>query len=368
MAKNILVMGGDGIGPEVTVQAEQVLKAAAQAAGLELKTEAAPIGGAAIDLTGTPLPPESLKKAQAADAILFGAVGGPRWDRLDFALRPEKGLLRLRQELGLFANLRPAEIYGDLVKASTLKQEVVEGCDIMVIRELTGDIYFGEPRGITVEKGVRVGRNTMVYSEPEIERIVRVGFDIARKRRKKLCSVDKANVLETSVLWREVATRIGKENPDVSLEHMYVDNAAMQLIRAPKQFDTIVTGNIFGDILSDAAAMITGSIGMLPSASIGGRSALYEPVHGSAPDIAGKDAANPLAAILSVGMLFRYTLDRPALDGWIRAAVTAVLARHRTADIMAPGMTRVGCKQMGELVLEQMAKAAPKAQAQAVSR
>ncbi len=368
MATSIVVMGGDGIGPEVTAQAEQVLKAAARAAGLDLKTDTAPIGGAGYEEAGTPLPPATLKKAQAADAVLFGAVGGPQWDKLDFALRPEKGLLGLRQELGLYANLRPAEIYGDLVTASTLKPEIVAGCDIMVIRELTGDIYFGEPRGITVEKGVRVGRNTMVYSEPEIERIVRVGFDIAGKRKKKLCSVDKANVLETSVLWREIAGRVAREFPDVALEHMYVDNAAMQLIRAPRQFDTIVTGNLFGDILSDAAAMLTGSIGMLPSASIGGRHALYEPVHGSAPDLAGKDAANPLAAILSVGMLFRYTLDRPALDGWIRAAVSAVLSKYRTADIMAPGLTRVGCKQMGELVLEQMAKAPPQAQPQPPAR
>ncbi|MFI5400699.1 MAG: 3-isopropylmalate dehydrogenase [SAR324 cluster bacterium] len=363
MATSILVMGGDGIGPEVTAQAQQVLKAAAQAAGLELKLDTAPVGGAAIDAAGQPLPPESLAKARAADAVLFGAVGGPKWDTLDFALRPEKALLKLRQELGLFANLRPAEVYDALIDASTLKPEAVAGCDIMVVRELNGDIYFGEPRGIFLEKGVRVGRNTMVYSEPEIERIVRVGFDIARKRRKKLCSVDKANVLETSVLWREVATRIGKEYPDVALEHLYVDNAAMQLIRAPKRFDTIVTGNLFGDILSDAAAMLTGSIGMLPSASIGGRNALYEPIHGSAPDIAGKDLANPLAAILSVAMLFKYSLDRPAVEGWIRDAVTAAVATHRTADIMAPGMKRVGCRQMGERVLEQMAKAPPQAQA-----
>jgi 3-isopropylmalate dehydrogenase len=368
LATNILVMGGDGIGPEVTAQAEQVMRVAGDAAGLELKTDTAPVGGAAIDVAGMPLPTESLAKAKWADAILFGAVGGPKWDTLDFALRPEKGILKLRQELGLFANLRPAEIYGSLVNASTLKADVVAGCDIMVIRELNGDIYFGEPRSIAVEKGVRVGRNTMVYSEPEIERIVRVGFDIARKRKKKLCSVDKANVLETSVLWREVATRIGKEFPDVGLEHMYVDNAAMQLIRAPKQFDTIVTGNMFGDILSDAAAMLTGSIGMLPSASIGGKNALYEPIHGSAPDIAGKDAANPLAAILSVGMLFKYSLDRPLLDEWIRSAVTAVLATHRTADIMAPGMTKVGCKQMGDLVLAQMAKTQPQGQALAARR
>ncbi|HUJ76606.1 MAG TPA: 3-isopropylmalate dehydrogenase [bacterium] len=364
MHKTVAVMAGDGIGPEVTRQGVLVLQAAGAACGIQVATQDVPIGGAAYDLAGSPLPPESLAKARAADVVLLGAVGGPKWDRLDFALRPEKGLLKLRAELELFANLRPAQIYGDLVQASTLKPEVVQGVDLMVIRELTGDIYFGEPRGITTEKGVRVGRNTMVYSEPEIERIVRVGFDIARKRRKKLCSVDKANVLETSVLWREVATRVHREFADVALEHLYVDNAAMQLIRSPKQFDTIVTGNLFGDILSDAAAMLTGSIGMLPSASIGQRHALYEPVHGSAPDIAGKDAANPLATILSVGMLFRYTLNRPEVDDWIRAAVTDVLARYRTADIQAPGTTQVGCQRMGEQVLtalEQRIRATPPA-------
>jgi 3-isopropylmalate dehydrogenase len=358
MKKKVLVMAGDGIGPEVVDAALPVLKAAAQAAGIGLELDEAPIGGAALDAAGTPLPEESLKKARAADAVLFGAVGGPKWDRLDFALRPEKGLLRLRAELGLYANLRPAQVHRELVHASTLKQEVVEGCDVMVIRELTGDIYFGQPRGIATENGVRVGRNTMVYSEPEIERIVRVGFDVARQRRGKLCSVDKANVLETSVLWREVATRLAQEYPDVALEHMYVDNAVMQLIRAPRQFDTIVTGNMFGDILSDAAAMLTGSIGMLPSASLGDRHALYEPIHGSAPDIAGKDAANPLATILSVGMMFRYSLNAPEADERIRQAVSATLARHRTGDIAVPGTTQVGCRQMGELVLEQWAKAA----------
>jgi 3-isopropylmalate dehydrogenase len=358
MKKKVLVMAGDGIGPEVVAAGLPVLEAAAAAAGITLELDEAPIGGAGYEAAGKPLPDESLKKARGADAVLFGAVGGPRWDTLDFALRPEKGLLKLRAELGLFANLRPAQIHAELVHASTLKQEVVEGCDLMVIRELTGDIYFGEPRGIALENGVRVGRNTMVYSEPEIERIVRVGFDVARQRRKRLCSVDKANVLETSVLWREVATRIGKEFPDVALEHMYVDNAAMQLIRAPKQFDTIVTGNIFGDILSDAAAMLTGSIGMLPSASLGEKYALYEPIHGSAPDLAGKDAANPLATILSVGMMFRYSFNSPEVDGQIRRAVSAVLSRHRTADIYTAGTTRVGCRQMGQLVLEQLAKAA----------
>jgi len=358
MKKKVLVMAGDGIGPEVVSAGLPVLKAAAAAAGMTLELDEAPIGGAGYEAAGTPLPDETLKKAKASDAVLFGAVGGPKWDTLDFALRPEKGLLKLRAELGLFANLRPAQVHKELVHASTLKQEVVDGCDLMVIRELTGDIYFGQPRGIAVENGVRVGRNTMVYSEPEIERIVRVGFDVARKRRKKLCSVDKANVLETSVLWREIATRIAKEFPDVALEHMYVDNAAMQLIRAPKQFDTIVTGNIFGDILSDAAAMLTGSIGMLPSASLGGKYALYEPIHGSAPDIAGKDMANPLATILSVGMMFRYSFNAPEVDEQIQKAVSAVLSRHRTGDIATVGSTKVGCKQMGELVLEQLAKAA----------
>ena len=357
----IAVLPGDGIGPEIVKQATNVLEALRKE-GLKIEMEYAHIGGAGYDAAGDPLPEATLKLAQESDAMLLGAVGGYQYDTLPRPQRPEQGLLRIRKGLGLFANLRPAEIYGALVDASTLKREVVAGCDIMVVRELNGDIYFGQPRGIAVENGVRVGRNTMVYSEPEIERIVRVGFDVARKRRKKLCSVDKANVLETSVLWREIATRIGKEFPDVALEHLYVDNAAMQLIRAPKQFDTIVTGNLFGDILSDAAAMLTGSIGMLPSASIGGKNALYEPIHGSAPDIAGKDVANPLAAILSVGMLFKYSLDRPMLEGWIRDAVTAVLATHRTADIMAPGMKQVGCRQMGALVLEQLAKAPPQAQ------
>jgi len=258
--------------------------------------------------------------------------------------------------LELFANLRPAQIYGDLVDASTLKKEVVEGCDLMVIRELTGGIYFGEPRGIEGDKGARVGRNTLVYSEPEIERIVKVGFEIALKREKKLCSVDKANVLESSVLWREVAEAMAPQFPEVELTHLYVDNAAMQLIRAPKQFDTIVTGNMFGDILSDAAAMITGSIGMLPSASIGTDGALYEPVHGSAPDIAGKDIANPLASILSVGMMFRYTFDMPEADRIIQSVVVATLAKYRTVDIQGPNTKTVGCREMGDLVLKQLAE------------
>ncbi|HKI97193.1 MAG TPA: 3-isopropylmalate dehydrogenase [bacterium] len=356
MTQRVAIMPGDGIGPEVTAEALRVLQAMAPQAGMHLETEEVPIGGSAYDLAGSPLPDESLERARAADAVLLGAVGGPKWDTLDFALRPEKGLLRLRSELGLFANLRPAQIFGDLVEASTLKREVVEGCDVMVIRELTGGIYFGQPRSITGGAGQRVGLNTMVYSEPEIERIVRMGFEIAGKRSGRLCSVDKANVLEVSVLWRDVAERVKADYPGIELTHMYVDNAAMQLIRSPKQFDTIVTGNLFGDVLSDAAAMITGSIGMLPSASLGSGHAMYEPVHGSAPDIAGQDKANPLAAILSVGMLFRYTFDRPELDERIQAAVVDVLTQARTVDIMAPGRTAVGCRQMGDRVLEALAR------------
>ena len=355
MPKRVAVMPGDGVGPEVTRQGLNVLRAMAEKAGLELAVEELPIGGGAYDVAGTPLPDQTLARAREADAILLGAVGGPQWDRLAFEVRPEKGLLRLRAELDLFANLRPAQVHGDLADASPLKREVVDGCDLMVIRELTGGIYFGQPRGISGKKGQRVGRNTLVYSEAEIERIVRTGFQIAAKRRNKLCSVDKANVLEVSVLWREVADALAADYPRVSLSHLYVDNAAMQLIRAPGQFDTIVTDNMFGDILSDAAAMITGSIGMLPSASIGAKHALYEPVHGSAPDIAGQDVANPLASILSVGMMFRYTFDRPEIDEQIQAAVREVVAQYRTADIHTPGTVRTGCQQMGDLVLGRLA-------------
>lgn len=359
MSKHIVVMPGDGIGPEVIEQATGIMVLAAQKSGLELTFEEAAIGGGAYDQYGTALPEESLEKSKRADAVLLGAVGGPKWDTLDIMERPERGLLRLRSELDLFANLRPAVIYGDLVEASTLKREVVEGTDLMVIRELTGGIYFGEPRGATDSPRGPAVRNTMIYSEMEVERIVRVGFDIARKRGGKLCSVDKANVLDVSVMWREVAEKVGKENPDIPLEHMYVDNAAMQLIRDPRQFDTIVTGNMFGDILSDAAAMLTGSIGMLPSASIGGGYGLYEPVHGSAPDIAGQDKANPLATILSVGMLFRYTLNLPAVDEQIQEAVTTVIATHRTPDIHTEGTTLVGCKEMGKLVRQYLEQAPP---------
>ncbi|MDH4120585.1 MAG: 3-isopropylmalate dehydrogenase [Deltaproteobacteria bacterium] len=352
MKKSVLITPGDGIGPEVTREAVKVLNACARLAGLTLSLEEAPIGGAAIEAAGNPLPPEVLNKALAADAVLLGAVGGPRWDKLPMVQRPEKGLLAIREGLGLFANLRPAKIYGDMAGASTLKPEVVDGADLMVVRELTGGIYFGQPRGITEKDGRREGFNTMRYNETEIERIARVGFQTAMRRHKRLVSVDKANVLEVSALWREVVTAMAPEFPEVTLEHMYVDNAAMQIIRAPKRIDTLVTGNLFGDILSDAAAMITGSIGMLPSASLGEGRGLYEPVHGSAPDIAGLDLANPLATILSVGMMFRYSFDLPAEDDRINRAVSAVLAKHRTEDIMASGKTPVGCARMGDLVVE----------------
>jgi 3-isopropylmalate dehydrogenase len=349
----IAVLPGDGIGPEIVAQALKVLRALS-AAGLSLELEHAPVGGAGYDAAGDPLPPATLAAARAADAILFGAVGGWQYDRLERAKRPEQALLRLRKELGLFANLRPATIYPELASASTLKPEVVAGMDILILRELTGDIYFGQPRGIrTNEAGEREGFDTMRYAEPEIRRIGHAGFRAARKRSKRLCSVDKANVLETSQLWREVVTAVGKEYPDVELSHMYVDNAAMQLLRAPKQFDVIVTGNMFGDILSDEASMLTGSIGMLPSASLDERGkGLYEPIHGSAPDIAGQDVANPLATILSAALMLRYSLDQDGAASRIEAAVRKVLAQGlRTADIHAPGTTKVGTNAMGDAVV-----------------
>jgi 3-isopropylmalate dehydrogenase len=357
ITKKIAVTPGDGIGQEVTEQAIQVMKAVASRFEVELELSEHPVGGTAYDLAGTPIPEETLTACKAADAVLLGAVGGPKWEPLDFSVRPERGLLKLRSELQLFANLRPAVIYGDLVDASTLKREVVEGADIMVIRELTGGIYFGQPRGVAVENGERVGRNTLVYSESEIRRIAKMGFEIAMKRNRRLTSVDKANVLEATELWRDVVVEVSKDYPDVELSHMYVDNAAMQLIRAPKQFDTIVTTNMFGDILSDAAAMMTGSIGMLPSASIGGEIGMYEPVHGSAPDIAGQDLANPLATILSVGMMFRYSFGMLEADELIQNAVVQTLETHRTGDIMAPGKTQVGCQAMGEQVLRALESA-----------
>ncbi|MGK5092065.1 3-isopropylmalate dehydrogenase [Deltaproteobacteria bacterium TL4] len=354
MNKKVTVTPGDGIGQEVTTQAVNVLKAVASRFDVSLEISEFPVGGTAYDLTGTPLPKETLAACKSGDVVLLGAVGGPKWEPLDYSVRPERALLGLRSELGLYANLRPAQIYGDLVGASTLKREVVEGADIMVIRELTGGIYFGRPKGIEIRNGERVGFNTLVYSESEIRRIAKVGFETAQKRNKKLTSVDKANVLESSELWREIVTALASEYSDVTLNHMYVDNAAMQLIRAPKQFDTIVTGNLFGDILSDAAAMMTGSIGMLPSASLGGTIGLYEPVHGSAPDIAGRDIANPLATILSVGMMFRYSFGLKEADELIQRAVEQTLETYRTRDIMAEGKQQIGCVEMGEQVLKHL--------------
>ncbi|MEQ5821125.1 3-isopropylmalate dehydrogenase [Halomonas sp. RT37] len=353
MTRKILVLPGDGIGPEITAQASRVLEAL-KAKGLDVDVEEALVGGGAYDVHGVPLPEETLAKARAADAILLGAVGGPQWDTIeDLSKRPEKGLLGLRKELGLFGNLRPAILYPQLAEASTLKPEVVSGLDIMIVRELTGGIYFGQPRGVEERDGERVGFNTYVYSESEIERIGRVAFEMARKRDKKLCSVDKANVLEVTILWREVMERLSAEYPDVELSHMYVDNAAMQLVRAPKQFDVVVTGNMFGDILSDAAAMLTGSIGMLPSASLNeGGQGMYEPCHGSAPDIAGQGVANPLATILSVAMMLRYSLNEPAMAERIEAAVGKVLDQGlRTADIAYPGTRQVSTSEMGDAVL-----------------
>ncbi|WP_110710018.1 3-isopropylmalate dehydrogenase [Salinicola sp. CR57] len=359
MSKKILVLPGDGIGPEITAEAVKILNACREA-GLNAELEEALVGGAGYDAEGHPLPDATLAKAKAADAILLGAVGGPKWDTLeDLSKRPEKGLLGLRKHLNLFGNLRPALLYPQLAEASTLKPEVVSGLDIMIVRELTGGIYFGQPRGIEERDGERVGFNTYVYSESEIERIGRVAFEMAQKRSKKLCSVDKANVLEVTILWREVMNRLAPEYPDVELSHMYVDNAAMQLVRAPKQFDVVVTGNMFGDILSDAAAMLTGSIGMLPSASLNEhQQGMYEPCHGSAPDIAGQGLANPLATILSVAMMLRYSLGEPALAERIERAVGSVLDQGlRTADIAYPGTRQVSTSEMGDAVLAAFADA-----------
>ncbi len=354
MTKKIAILPGDGIGPEIVHEAEKVLAVLGSDFGLVVELERAVVGGAAVDQQGSPLPGSTLELARAADAVLLGAVGGPQWDGLERALRPEQGLLGLRAELGLFANLRPAILYPQLADASTLKPDIVSGLDIMIVRELTGGIYFGKPRGIRIrEDGEREGYNTLVYSESEIERIGRVAFKIAGKRAHRVCSVDKANVLECSELWREVMIRTGREFPDVELSHMYVDNAAMQLVRAPKQFDVLVTGNMFGDILSDAAAMLTGSIGMLPSASLNEQErGMYEPIHGSAPDIAGQGVANPLATILSVAMMLRYSLDEPALADRIEQAVGKVLdAGLRTPDIASSGMRTVGTVEMGNAVV-----------------
>ena len=349
----IAVLPGDGIGPEIVAQAVKVLRALAQD-GLKLEMEEALVGGAAYDAAGDPLPAATLKLAGEADAILFGAVGGWQYDTLTRAKRPEQALLGLRKGLGLFANLRPAKVFPELVSASTLRPEVVSGMDILILRELTGDVYFGQPRGMrTLANGEREGFDTMRYSESEIRRIAHAGFRAAMKRAKRLCSVDKCNVLETSQLWREVVIEVAREYPSVELSHMYVDNAAMQLLRDPRQFDVMVTGNLFGDILSDEASMLTGSIGMLPSASLDANDkGLYEPIHGSAPDIAGKNLANPLATILSAAMMLRYSFNRDQAADRIEAAVTKVLVRGlRTADIHQPGTERVGTVQMGDAVV-----------------
>ncbi|AFP31069.1 3-isopropylmalate dehydrogenase [Marinobacter sp. BSs20148] len=357
MSRTILLLPGDGIGPEIMGEAEKVLRWVNESFKLDLSFQHGLVGGAALDDSDTPLPDETLELATKADAILLGAVGGPKWDGLPMAKRPEKGLLGLRSNLELFANFRPAILYPQLVSASSLKPEVVSGLDIMIIRELTGGIYFGQPRGVRqLESGERQGYNTYAYTETEIRRIGRVAFETAQQRGKKLCSVDKANVLEVTVLWREIMNELKLEYPDVELSHMYVDNAAMQLVRAPKQFDVIVTGNMFGDILSDEAAMLTGSIGMLPSASMNSaKQGMYEPCHGSAPDIAGKGIANPLATILSVAMMLRYSLDEGAAAAAIETAVGKVLDQGlRTADIMSEGCTRVSTREMGEAVLAQL--------------
>ena len=349
----ICVLPGDGIGPEIIAEAVRVLNAL----DLTFEMETALLGGCAVDATGNPYPEATQKLAREADAVLLGAVGGPQWDNLPREKRPERGLLGIRKDLNLFANLRPAILYPELANASTLKPEVVAGLDILIIRELTGDIYFGQPRGVREENGERVGFNTMVYSESGIRRIGHVAFQAAQKRNKKLCSVDKMNVLECTQLWRDVMIEIARDYPDVELSHMLVDNAAMQLVKAPKQFDVMVTGNMFGDILSDEASMLTGSIGMLPSASLDDKNkGLYEPSHGSAPDIAGKGVANPLATILSAAMMLRYTFGLEDQAQRIETAVKKVLAQgYRTGDIYERGTNKVGTKEMGDAVLAALA-------------
>lgn len=357
MTKKIAILPGDGIGPEIVQEAVKLLEHLKADCALDIKLIHAPVGGAAYDEYGEPLPKATLDLAKAADAVLLGAVGGPKYDGLDRAMRPEKALLSLRSELGLFSNLRPAMLYPQLAGASSLKQELVAGLDIMIVRELTGGIYFGEPRGIgETDDGEREAFNTLIYNESEIRRIACSAFDIAMQRDRRLCSVDKANVLEATMLWREIVTETGKDYPDVELSHMYVDNAAMQLVKAPKQFDVIVTTNMFGDILSDVAAMLTGSIGMLPSASLDARGkGMYEPIHGSAPDIAGQDKANPLATILSVAMMLRYTLEAPLFAEKIEQAVSGVLDKGlRTPDIYTGDGQEVGTEEMGSAVLAEL--------------
>jgi 3-isopropylmalate dehydrogenase len=361
--KNILLIEGDGIGPEVVEQAKKIIDFFSANSNKKFTTDEALLGGIAYDKTGTPFPAETLAKAKASDAILLGAVGGLKWESLEYKHRPERGLLGIRKELELFANLRPAIVFQALADSSTLKPEVVSGLDIMIVRELTGDVYFGEPRGVeTLPDGTKKGFNTMVYTSPEVERIAKVAFELALKRNKKLCSIDKANVLESTEMWRDEVAKIGKNYPDVALSNMYVDNAAMQLVRNPKQFDVIVTGNIFGDILSDLASMCTGSLGMLPSASLGAKqadgkqNALYEPIHGSAPDIAGKNIANPIATISSLSMMFRYSFGYENEANIIDNAIKNVLNNGiRTADIAKAGEVKVSTSQMGDEIIKEIA-------------
>ncbi len=354
----IALLPGDGIGPEVIKEAVKVLRSLEKNLEIELILNEVPVGGAAYEAEGHPLPTNTLSTAQEADAVLLGAVGGPKWEKIDFSLRPERALLGLRSNLKLYANLRPAKIFPALVDASSLKRELVDNLDIMVVRELTGGIYFGEPRGVEkLNDGTRRGFNTLVYTEEEIKRIACVAFDVARKRSKRVVSVDKANVLEATGLWREIVMEVHKDYNDIVLEHMYVDNCAMQLVRAPNQFDVIVTTNMFGDILSDEASMLTGSIGMLPSASLGGSTAMYEPIHGSAPDIAGKGLANPLATILSVGMMFKYSFGCEEVNAKIELAVESVLDQGiRTRDIMSNKMTEVSTDEMGDKIVMELEK------------
>ena len=353
----IAVFAGDGVGPEIMNEALKVLSVVSDKYHIDVRWTQGLIGGSAYDACGTPLPEESLRLALECDAVLLGAVGGPKWESLDYSVRPERALLGLREKLGLFANLRPVVVFDELIDASPLKKEVVQGIDIMIVRELTGDIYFGRPRGVSLDtQNRRIGVNTMIYTEEEIRRIAVRAFELARTRKKKLMSVDKANVLETTELWREVVTQTGGDYPDVELGHMYVDNCAMQLVRNPSQFDVIVTTNLFGDILSDEAAMITGSIGMLPSASLGSGRGLYEPIHGSAPDIAGKDIANPLAMILSVAMMLRHSLNVPGAAAAVEKAVAGVLKEDglRTADIQSAGGRPAGTREMGDAVARKL--------------
>ncbi|HVJ44258.1 MAG TPA: 3-isopropylmalate dehydrogenase [Dongiaceae bacterium] len=364
--KKLLILAGDGIGPEVMTQVKRVVTWFEKNQALRFDVADGLVGGCAIDKHGVPLTDETMNEAMQADAVLLGAVGGPKWDNLPFEIKPERGLLRLRKDMELFANLRPALVFDALAEASSLKTELVRGLDIMIVRELTGGVYFGSPRGIeTLPNGERRGVNTQVYTTHEIQRVARVAFELAQKRSRKLCSVEKANVMESGVLWREEVTKLHADYKDVELSHMYADNCAMQLVRQPKQFDVIVTDNLFGDILSDCAAMLTGSLGMLPSASLGAagatgkRRALYEPVHGSAPDIAGKDLANPLACLLSLSMMFRYSFDlSKEADLLDNAAKTVVASGFRTGDIMAAGCTRVSTTQMGDEILKTLDKLA----------